>query len=420
MARAAATTRTAAGTRRTLPQNYVIDDGTLFESFDALGDWTASPASPGTLAISTDGYNGGSDSLAITSATSANNKQAIKTISKNFSGHGHVFTFMVKPDNYTGTIVIGFSSQTSFATQYMNASVSSTGMKKNKWNFVRLTKNDFSATGGESWANNMIRMRFRNVSNSATEPSTALFDDLKLNKVIRPICIFETDNIANKSNGVDKMFLILDAYGWSGTANVQTNLIGTLNACSVQDLNTLYEAGWDFGNHTVDHSNLTSLSVADAIANVNECRDTLLSYGWSRAAYHIAYPQGATSDELNSALEAAGYLSGRKTTASTQIVPVADYFTLDEVSLESSSINLVQAKSKVDEAIEKGRTVRFMIEGLHDSSPSSIQWLTSDFQALVDYVRAKEIAGMISVKTVSEWYNGLTNPRLASGTRNAV
>lgn len=409
----------ASATRSEARGNYEIKQGTLLESFQTIGDWTASPASPGTIAISTDGYES-KDALAITSATSANNKQAIRTINRNFSYGVGCFTFMVKPDNYTDTVVIGFSSETSFATKYFNASISSTSLKKNKWNLVRLAKSDFTATGGESWDNTMIRMRFRNVSNSASTPSTALFDDLRINKFTRAVCIFETDNIGNKANGVDKMVPIIEAYGWRGTINVQSNIIGILNACSSGDLATLRASGWDMANHTVDHADLTSLSVEEAVANVSQCRDTLISLGLTGAENHIAYPVGATSDELNTALEGAGFLTGRKTTNTTQIVPVADFFSLDEVSLESSSITLIQAKAKVDEAIQKGRTVRFMIEGLHDSAPSSIQWLTSDYQALVDYVREKEIGGQILVRKVTEWYDGLFNPRTTVTTRTAV
>lgn len=409
----------ASATRSEARGNYEIKQGTLLESFQTIGDWTASPASPGTIAISTDGYES-KDALAITSATSANNKQAIRTINRNFSYGVGCFTFMVKPDNYTDTVVIGFSSETSFATKYFNASISSTSLKKNKWNLVRLAKSDFTATGGESWDNTMIRMRFRNVSNSASTPSTALFDDLRINKFTRAVCIFETDNIGNKANGVDKMVPIIEAYGWRGTINVQSNIIGILNACSSGDLATLRASGWDMANHTVDHADLTSLSVEEAVANVSQCRDTLISLGLTGAENHIAYPVGATSDELNTALKDAGFLTGRKTTNTTQIVPVADFFSLDEVSLESSSITLIQAKAKVDEAIQKGRTVRFMIEGLHDSAPSSIQWLTSDYQALVDYVREKEIGGQILVRKVTEWYDGLFNPRTTVTTRTAV
>ena len=119
-------------------------------------------------------------------------------------------------------------------------------------------------------------------------------------------------------------------------------------------------------------------------------------------------------------MEIAAFITGRKTTNATQILPVADFFSLDEVSLESSVITLIQAKAKVDEAIQKGRTVRFMIEGLHDSAPSSIQWLTSDYQALVDYVREKEIGRQLLVRKVTDWYNGLSGRQALSIARTSV
>jgi peptidoglycan/xylan/chitin deacetylase (PgdA/CDA1 family) len=394
--------RTLATNRLALKENYLVREGIVIEAFTTIGDWTPSPASPGSLDVVNDSEHG--TCLSITSATSANNKQAIKTINRKFTED--VFTFFVKPDNNTDTIVIGFSSQTTFATVYMNYSLSSTNLQKNKWNLVRVAKADFIATGGEVWTNTMIRMRFRNVSNSATLPSTALFSDLRIQRVYKAKILLQSDNVGSLST-IEKMYPILNTAGLKGTVFVESGLIGVAGKLTLANLQTLYSAGWDLGNHTVDHADLTAISIDEAEANVLSCGGFLSSNGFTRGAEHIAFPLGATNDTVSAMLEINGFNTGRKATDRTQTVPVADMFKLDAYTIKAAD-SLATVKGYVDTAITKGSTSILMIEGLADSSPSAQEWLTSDYQALIDYILLKKRQGLLDVVTVSEWYNGLS------------
>lgn len=411
---APSTTRTSSSSRQSLPQDYLSIPGTIIESFSTIGDWTPSPASPGSLDVVNDSEHG--TCLSITSATSANNKQAIKTINRKFTED--VFTFFVKPDEYTDTIVIGFSSQTTFATVYMNYSLSTTNLQKNKWNLVRVVKSDFTASGGEVWTNTMIRMRFRNVSNSATLPSTALFSDLRIQRSYRPKVLLQSDNVGSLST-IEKMYPILNTAGLKGTVFVESGLIDVAGKLTLENLQTLYSAGWDLGNHTVDHADLTAISIDEAEANVLSCGGFLSSNGFTRGAEHIAFPLGATNDTVSAMLERNGFKTGRKTTDRMQTVPVADMFKLDAYTIKSAD-SLATIKGYVDTAITKGSTSILMIEGLADSSPSAQEWLTSDYQALIDYIKTKVSSNQLDVVTVSEWYNGLTNPRRTTTSRTSV
>lgn len=411
---APSTTRTSSSSRQSLPQDYLSIPGTIIESFSTIGDWTPSPASPGSLDVVNDSEHG--TCLSITSATSANNKQAIKTINRKFTED--VFTFFVKPDEYTDTIVIGFSSQTTFATVYMNYSLSTTNLQKNKWNLVRVVKSDFTASGGEVWTNTMIRMRFRNVSNSATLPSTALFSDLRIQRSYRPKVLLQSDNVGSLST-IEKMYPILNTAGLKGTVFVESGLIDVAGKLTLENLQTLYSAGWDLGNHTVDHADLTAISIDEAEDNVLSCGAFLLNNGFTRGANHIAFPLGATNDTVSAMLERNGFNTGRKATDRTQTVPVADMFKLDAYTIKAAD-SLATIKGYVDTAITKGSTSILMIEGLADSSPSAQEWLTSDYQALIDYIKTKVSSNQLDVVTVSEWYNGLTNPRRTSTSRTSV
>jgi peptidoglycan/xylan/chitin deacetylase (PgdA/CDA1 family) len=55
---------------------------------------------------------------------------------------------------------------------------------------------------------------------------------------------------------------VLQAAGFKATAYVSQNLIDITGKMTTTDLSTLYAAGWDIGNRTVDRSNITLLDEA--------------------------------------------------------------------------------------------------------------------------------------------------------------
>ena len=60
---------------------------------------------------------------------------------------------------------------------------------------------------------------------------------------------------------------ILQGAGFKGTVYVSQTLIGTSGKMNITDLNALYEAGWDIGNRSFNHQNITGLDY-DAIRNI--------------------------------------------------------------------------------------------------------------------------------------------------------
>jgi hypothetical protein len=63
----------------------------------------------------------------------------------------------------------------------------------------------------------------------------------------------------------------------------------------------------------------------------------------------------------------------------------------------------------IDQAIEEGKVIFFMVEGLADSSPGSEEFLTSEFQKILEYLTLK--SAQIDVVSLTEYVQGLTNPR---------
>lgn len=98
-----------------------------------------------------------------------------------------------------------------------------------------------------------------------------------------------------------KAYGIMEEKGFKGTAWVikEMSSNGNPNFMTIEQLNTLYNNGWDIGNHTENHIDnvalLTSEQKRDQYLN---CQNWLLNNNWTRAAYHVCYPSG-THDEID-------------------------------------------------------------------------------------------------------------------------
>lgn len=92
-------------------------------------------------------------------------------------------------------------------------------------------------------------------------------------------------------------------------------------------------------------------------------------------------------------------------------MPIANAYNLDAYTIKAAD-SVATVKGYVDTAIARGTTSILMIEGLADADPSEQEWLTASYQELIDYIVAKKNQNQLDVVTISEWYNGLTNPRV--------
>jgi peptidoglycan/xylan/chitin deacetylase (PgdA/CDA1 family) len=148
-------------------------------------------------------------------------------------------------------------------------------------------------------------------------------------------------------------------------------------------------------------------------SEVTRTREWLKDNGMPRAADHFAWPYGAWNPEARSVLAEVGILTARGTGASN-----AGSYVLSTVGGLGAPHNLpaydlnntstaAAALAKVDEAIAGHGTLFFYGHGIRASSPGSTEMLTSEFQAMIDGIKARRDAGQIDVVTISEWFNRL-------------
>ena len=208
---------------------------------------------------------------------------------------------------------------------------------------------------------------------------------------------------------------ILAEKGFEGTAfvgeNIETQYWASSGMMDDADLEELYSTfGWDLGNHSANHKWLGNRKDAatifafqqDYLANQN----WLLSNGWTRGAYHLAYTGGSHNAELIESLKAIGVKTARTTIYDLETIPIEDYYRLKTINV---NYGLAYVKEQIDEAVSTGSTIILMFHGINETAAQYVI-STADFQAIVDYASQYSNQGSLGVMTVSEWYSAVAGP----------
>ncbi len=206
---------------------------------------------------------------------------------------------------------------------------------------------------------------------------------------------------------------ILSAKGFKGTAYViQAGALGLWGTdyMTTSEINSLYKNyGWDIGNHTVNHPHGTATDAATLATLKTEYltnQNWILSNGWTRGAYHAAYPYGEYSTQLISSLKTIGLLSSRTVNSGIQTTPVSDFYQLTCIDVIGATVS--NLKSRIDAAVSGGSTVIFMIHKVEAvGNAADLVMASGDFQQIVDYASQYAQQDKLDVTTISDWYNSV-------------
>lgn len=215
---------------------------------------------------------------------------------------------------------------------------------------------------------------------------------------------------------------ILAKAGFKGTAYVCKNSITSqwgwdLGVMNISDLDKLYNSyGWDISNHTLDHydrfrdPNQTveqqiNQYIKPLVQDYLDNQNWLLQNGWTRGAYHAAYPSGYYSMELIDYLKGIGVKTARTVNYGLTTAPVEDpqygCYLLPVQFVEDG--NAASVKAYIDKAVSLRETGILMIHKVEDN-PGDLVITTSDFQQIVDYAQKYVNSSQLEVLTMSEWY----------------
>ena len=126
-----------------------------------------------------------------------------------------------------------------------------------------------------------------------TETRELQFDTLRMAGRHDPgIVLLQFDDVVETQ--YTNAFPILDEQDMQATAMVNVGYIGRIVAgtkrTSVAQLDELYEAGWDIGNHGMYHLNLLDVDDDTIDREIREAHEWLADHGFERGAGYFCYP----------------------------------------------------------------------------------------------------------------------------------
>jgi peptidoglycan/xylan/chitin deacetylase (PgdA/CDA1 family) len=389
-----------------LPQNLIIQPGTLRENFESLVGWTASASAAGSSAVlDTIHVKVGTAAIKLTTPPGGGYISITKTVSWDLSspteqGAIRLWVYLSgtsEPSDVQIRMSNDAQFQNVFTTYYNN------GIKfRNRpgWNLINLRTSDwFTGAGTPSWSNPIVRIQIRiydKISNAYT------VDGLYSGVVARPAILFSFDNA--QQSIYDQANAYMNTRNVRGTVFVVTDWMNSANFMTWTQLQELSAEGWTVGNKTTSNIPLTSLTEAGQEAVFLAARSALNMYNLTNVDY-VAYPGGLYNSDTLTAMANLGMRSGRTLTYFTFNLPIQSAFEISGKEL-SGSLTLATAQSLVDKAVNRQEVVVVTLYGLSASPTNGTDWYIDRFQALINYCIKKGV----SIITMDDLY------RLQSGS----
>jgi uncharacterized repeat protein (TIGR01451 family) len=213
---------------------------------------------------------------------------------------------------------------------------------------------------------------------------------------------------------------LLASHGMHGTFYLNSGDIGSGNTLTYSEVQTLAAAGNEIGGHTVNHVDLTTLSLQDAQDEICNDRTTLQAHGFTVSSF--AYPSGNSNANVAALVAYCGYTSARitqglgtagwcatATCPAAETIPPLDPYDVRATGSVTDTVTLAQLESLVTNAEQNGGGwVPFIF---HDIGPDvdGYSISTAHFTEFLDWLSQRQSRGTI-VRTVGEVMSGAVNP----------
>ncbi len=390
--------------RTVLPQNLILDEGTLIEGFESAADWTPTN---GTAEDETTLIKSGPQAIKFSATTAGTSAIFVKTIALDFrSMHNLSFWFYTPPSATSTTdldrVGLWLSSVANLAKRYAAPNFYTSVMARTGgWHLVRFRKSDFTNTGGESWDNLMIRLQI-SVTPMAGKTAYAIIDDLRINVRSLPMVIFMWDD--GFFSAYDKAFTYMTSRGIPFNVAVIASYIDTVGCLTLAQLQTIYDSGADLLLHAVP--NFATLTDSEIAAELAGCRALFDANGFTRGRNFLVYPQGGHSASTDALVAAHGVQAARCGDIDGNNMPISNIMGVKGYELKNTT-TLAEAKAWIDKAYDLGQTCIIFGHKVADAPGDVYTVATSVVQGLVDYI----VERRMRTPTFSEWYNQLSHPR---------
>ena len=204
-------------------------------------------------------------------------------------------------------------------------------------------------------------------------------------------------------------------HGYKATFYVVTDGVDVRNtsgdSITLSQLTTLYNAGWDIGDHTRHHEYFVSesLGLSEQIAEIQGGRDDLEAWGFTRASRHLAFPGGEYDADTTTAMTSAGMLTGRTIEPTPLTIPL---FNNDTFHLTGVRWDLDPAYEDEQytylESLSSDNVVIYLTHGVDDPSAGASSTTSTMLGHMLDYMSVHHIP----VWTITQLYTNISAPRL--------
>lgn len=202
-----------------------------------------------------------------------------------------------------------------------------------------------------------------------------------------------------KTSTYSEAFAYMQPRGMAGTAFAVTDWVGDAGRCTYDQLREMAAAGWAIGNHTVDHTDLTTLTAEQIDDEILNAKAALDAEGLTGSSMHVAYPSGTYNDTVLAEMAATGMLTGRTTTAGLFDYVAVNHYLLTAVNTAAAT-TAATVETAITDALALGKIAVVVIHDLN-AAPDGYDWTIAQFQALIDWM----VTQGISPITINQLYS---------------
>ena len=390
------------------------DPGTELEDFDDINNWT--PISGATTSTNT--ING--DVGIKVSGSNGTYPGIVKNVKYNFYGvapslqlwlyldNNSDYDVLTRPSNL---IDIGIDFLSNTDGKYYEAFLIKSQLHKGL-NYDVIPQTLFKSYGGMTWNDTISSVQIRLFYETGLALNVT-FLEIKNNMPSTPRVVLTFDD--GYESVFDTAFPIMQQYGIKGTVYVNMGLIGNQGMMTLQQLHTLYDAGWTIASHTPNHTDLTTLTnISDVKTILQVGIDWLKNNGFDRGAYHFALPWGKYNDMILQAMREVGIKTDRTVLLRMTGTPTDDLLQISQEGPYGYDdtgaghyTTLIDAEQFIIDAIQSNASIFVMMHEIIAVPLNTSSWDTANFSAWMAYISQTGI----KTQTVDQWYadvSGLT------------
>lgn len=306
----------------------------------------------------------------------------------------------------TGASANFFLSQEAGFSNYYNYAFASVGLTPDRWTYLAQRRpHPDVTTGSPNPANAFVRVRAV-VTLGAGVTGTFYVGPICYGWYSKPQIVFTFDD--GDETFYTEAFAYMQPRGIVGS--VALNQSGSGTPLSVAQIQEMQEAGWSFHSHGNNHTDMTTMTEAELVDQVEDCTRYWAGRGITLDPVSFILPYGARNTLVDSVLARYYQYSLLASGVSFPVWDgIRDPFKVfrQVIDVPTSTATTIAA---MNTAQQHGNALIYMGHKLANSAVSGHTEI-ANFKTLVDEVYRRKEANLVQVRNLADLFTGLTHPR---------